>query len=166
MPVLYSCTALLKNRRDAAILFSMSDDLGLELLEVLVGLEVRVGLRQREHLAKRAGQHVLRRGLLRRALGRDGGVARLHHGFEGAALVGGVSLDRLDQVRDQVVALLELNVDVGKGLADPLPHGDELVVDHDDPQHDDDDHSENDPAGRGHGRAPRAVGEVWRRDAV
>ena len=87
----------------------------------------------------------------------------LHHLFEGAALVGGISLDRLDQVRDQVVAQLELHVDVGEGLADPLPHGDELVVDHDDPQHEDDDHSENDPAGRGHEGLLGGWEEAWRR---
>ena len=49
---LYSDAALLKNRRDAAILFSMSDELGLQLLEVGVGLEVGIGLRQREQLAQ------------------------------------------------------------------------------------------------------------------
>ena len=69
--------------------------------------------------------------------------------------MGGVALYRLDQVGNEVVALLELHVDVGEGLADPLPHGHELVVDHDDPQHEDDDHSENDPAGRGHGRGSK-----------
>src|SRR6478672_650513 len=67
-----------------------------------------------------------------------------------AAILGSISLDRLDKVRDQVVAQLKLHVDVGEGLSDPLPHGHELVVDHDDPQHEDDDHSEYDPAGRGH----------------
>ena len=72
----------------------------------------------------------------------------LHHLFKRAALVGGIAFHRLHQVRDEVVAELELHVDVGEGLADPLPHGHELVVDHDDPQHEDDNHSENDPAGR------------------
>ena len=34
---------------------------------------------------------------------------------------------------------LSLDVDVGEGLVDPLPHGNEAVVDHDDPQHEQDD---------------------------
>jgi len=137
----------------------------LKLLEILVGLEVRIGLRECEHLAERAGQHVLRCRLLGRALGSDRGVPRLHHRLQRAALVGGVSLYRLDQVGDQVVAQLELHIDVGERLADPLPHGDELVVDHDDPQDEDDNHSENDPAGRGHEGLLAGVGNEWRRNA-
>ncbi len=136
MPVLYSCTALLKNRRAAAILFSMSESSRLQLLEVLAGLEVRIGLAQREQLPERAAQHVLRRRLRRHAaaLRGDRGVARRHHGFERAALVGGIALHRLDQIRNEVVPLLGLHVDVGERLVDPLPHRDQPVVDHDDPQ--------------------------------
>ena len=31
------------------------------------------------------------------------------------------------------MALLELDVDIGEGLADPLPQGDKAVIDDDDP---------------------------------
>ena len=68
--------------------------------------------------------------------------------------MGGIALYRLDQVGDQVVALLELHVDVGEGLVDPLPHGDQAVVDHDRPDHEHDDDAEDDPGGGGHGEAP------------
>ena len=40
----------------------------------------------------------------------------------------GITLHGLDQVRDQVVALLELHVDIGKGLADPLAERDQTVI--------------------------------------
>ena len=60
----------------------------------------------------------------------------------------GVALHGLDQIGDQVVALLELDVDVGERLVDPLPHRNEAVVDHDDPHHEHDKDTENDP-GRG-----------------
>src|ERR1044072_9469069 len=60
----------------------------------------------------------------------------------------GVALHGLDQVRDQVVALLELHVDIGKGLADTLAERDEAVRRTERNQHDDDDDAENDPAGR------------------
>jgi hypothetical protein len=63
----------------------------------------------------------------------------------------GVALDGLDQVRDQIVALLELHVDIGKGLADALAERDQAVIRPERKQHDDDDDAENDPAGR-HGR--------------
>jgi hypothetical protein len=87
----------------------------------------------------------------------DGGVARLDHRFQRAALVAGIALHRLDQVGNEVVALFRLHVDVGEGLVDPLPHGNEPVIDHDDPQHEQDDHTDDDPGG-GSGRheaAPR-----------
>ena len=102
--------------------------LGLKLLEVLVGLEVRIGLREREHLPERAGQHVLRCRLLRRTLGGDRGVPRLHHRFKRAALMGGISLYRLDQVRDQVVAAPQLHIDLGPCLVDAVTAPNEAVV--------------------------------------
>src|SRR5664279_1678670 len=68
--------------------------------------------------------------------------------------MGGIALHRLHQIGDQVVALLELHVDVGEGLVGPLPHSDEAVVDTDGPDHDYDNDAENDPAGGGHGTAP------------
>ena len=60
---LYSAAALLKKRREAAILFSRSDSSALQLLEVLVGLEVGIGLGQGEDLAQRTLQHPLGRRL-------------------------------------------------------------------------------------------------------
>ena len=65
-----------------------------------------------------------------------------------AAFVRGVALHRLDQVRNQVVALLELHVDVGKGLADALAERDQPVVGRKCEKHEDDEDAENDPAGR------------------
>ena len=46
------------------------------------------------------------------------------------------------------MALLELHVDVGKGLADALAERDEAVIRTEGEQHDNDDDAENDPAGR------------------
>ena len=129
MPVLYSCTALLKKRRDAAILFSRSVSSACNCWKFGVGLEIGIGFGQREQLAQRAGQHVLGRRLLRRTLRRDRRVARLDHLVERAALMRGVALHGLDQVGNEVVPLAQLHVDVGKGLVDPLPHGDQAVVD-------------------------------------
>ncbi len=89
-----------------------------------------------------------------RALRRDRGVARLHHRLERAALVAGIALHGLDQVGNEVVTLLELHVDVGERLVDPLPHGDQPVVDHDDPDHERGDDSENDPGRSRHAGLP------------
>src|SRR6266850_4282114 len=76
-------------------------DLGqrrLEIAEVLVGLEVGIGLGQCEELAERAGQLVLglrpRLGRLRR----HGGATRADDLIQRASLVRGVALHGLDDV--------------------------------------------------------------------
>ena len=116
MEALYSWTALLKKRRAAAILFSRSESSDCRCEEILVGLQVGIGLGEGEELAERAGQHVLRLRLRRGAAGGDRGVPRLDDRLERAALMGGVALHGLDEVRDEVVALLQLHRDVGPGL--------------------------------------------------
>src|ERR1700716_3541883 len=125
--------------------------LACQLLEVGVGLQVRIGLRQRDQPAERAAQLVLGGGDLTRSLRRHRAVAGLYHVVERAALVRGVALHGLDQVRNQVVALLELHVDVGKGLADALAERDQTVIRAEREQHENNDNADNDPAGR-HGK--------------
>ena len=61
-----------------------------------------------------------------------------------------VAFDGLDQIGNQIVALLELNVDVGKGLVGPLTHSDEAVVNADRPDHEDDNDAKDNPAGGRH----------------
>src|SRR5437762_9809544 len=131
---------------------------GLELREVLVRLEVRVRLGEREELAQGGGQRVLRLGTRIGRLRGHGGAPRAHDRVERAALVGGVALDRLDQVRDQVRAALELHVDVRPRLLGSLAEPDELVVPRaggDDQPRDDE---EKNPAADAHrATLPRAI---------
>jgi len=65
--------------------------------------------------------------------------------FEGAALVPHVALDRLDEVRDEVVAPLELDVDLRPGLLRPVPERDQPVVGEDEPDQYEDDDANDDP---------------------
>src|SRR5258705_5073985 len=125
--------------------------LARQLLEVGVGLEVRIGLGQRDQSAERAAQLVFGSGDLSRSLRRHRGVAGLDNVVEHAALVRGVALHGLQQIRDQIVALLELHVDVGKGLADALTERDQAVIGRKREKHENDDNADNDPAGR-HGK--------------
>jgi len=74
---LASATALLKKRRDAAILFSRSESSFLQLLEILVGLQVRIGFGEGKELAQRALQLPLGQRLGCGTLSGDGGVASL-----------------------------------------------------------------------------------------
>ena len=143
-------------------------ELALQLLKVLVGFEIRVGLAQREELPERPGQCILGSGLRRDVSGRGGNrrIARPHHGFERTPLVSSIALHRLDQVGNEIVALLGLHVDVGEGLVDPLAQCNKPVVNHHDPERDQDDHAEDDPGdcGRGHGRL--LAGEFARRGSL
>ena len=75
----------------------------------------------------------LRLGLLGRL---DGGGAhrlgaRLGGPHEHLLLVGGVALDGLDQVGDEIVAALELDVDAAPGFVDPVAAPDDRVPDED-----------------------------------
>src|SRR6476659_1515851 len=126
--------------------------LALQLPEVLVGLQLRVRLGDREQPAERLAQDPL-------GLGRLGGRtcalrrgARLGDRLERAALVRRVALDGLDEVRDQVVPTLELDLDLGPRVLDPVPQPDESVVEDDQCQqhqhehHDDHDDCDHDAA--------------------
>jgi hypothetical protein len=65
----------------------------------------------------------------------------------------GMALDRLDQIGNQVIAPLELHVDLALGVVDLIPPSREPVVDeHRDDQHHDDHDRENDEGG-GHGQS-------------
>ena len=119
-------------------------ELRLEVEEVLVRLQLGVGLGDREQAAERLAQHPLRRSGRRRALRRHRRGARLGDRVERPALVGRVPLHRLDEVRDQVVPPLQLHVDLRPGVVDPVALADEPVeeqhqVEQEQHHHDDDD---------------------------
>jgi hypothetical protein len=120
-------------------------ELGLKLLEIGVGLEVGIGLGERHEAPERARQRAFGGGLLGRTACCERGVAGLHDRLERAALMGRVALHGLDEVRDEVVPLLQLHVDVGEGLRDPLPERDEPVIGHDAVEDDRNDDREKDP---------------------
>ena len=118
----------------------------LQLEHVLVGLELGVVLDDREQRAQRAGQRVLGGGLLGRALGTGG-----HGGGAGVGDVGQdllleahVALDRVHEVRDQVVTALELDLDLGERLVDAQALLDQAVVDPDRDDDQDDDDADDD----------------------
>ena len=120
--------------------------------EVLVGLEVGVGLDDGEQAAERLAEHVLALGLLGRRLARcHRGRAGLDDVLERAPLVGGVALDRLDQVADQVVPAGELDVDLAPGLLHEVAQPDQAVVGRDGPADDDHQQDDDDDDDGGHG---------------
>ena len=69
--------------------------------------------------------------------------ARLDHGIERLALMRRIALHGLDQIGNEVVPLLELDVDIGEGLAHTLTHRDEAVVNRDRPENEADNHDKH-----------------------
>src|SRR6185295_11514081 len=137
-------------------------ELLLDREHVLVRLEVGIRLGEREQAAEHAGERALglaearhRRRVSRLAAG-DGRcsyrlISRLDHRFERLALVLQVALRRLHQVGDQVVAALELHVDLRERVLVPVAQRDQPVVDADRPDCESDDDAEYDPAAGAHG---------------
>src|SRR5687768_3582840 len=114
----------------------------LELHDVLVRLELRVVLDQREELSQRSGEEVLGlsrlAGVRRTALLRaDGGGSGLDDPSQGLLLEVHVALDGVDEVRDQIVAALELDADLVPRLVDHVPQADKAVVREDEKEEDD-----------------------------
>jgi hypothetical protein len=62
------------------------------------------------------------------ARGGLGDVAGLCRGFEGLALVLKVAFGRLHEVWDEVVAALELDINLGEGVFEAVPQSHKLVV--------------------------------------
>ncbi len=87
-------------------------DLALELPEVLVGLQLRVRLGHGEEASERLTEQPFRLRRLARRLCLLRGRAGLGDVLEGLALVRGVALDGLDEVRDQVPPPLQLDLDL------------------------------------------------------
>ena len=85
-------------------------------------------------------------GLLGRALGAggDGRGAGVGDVGQDLLLEAHVALDRVHEVRDQVVAALELDLDLGERLVDPEAPLDQAVVDPDHEDHRDDDDRDDD----------------------
>jgi hypothetical protein len=119
--------------------------------EVLVGLEVRIGLGDGDEAAECLGEHALGGRLLRGALaGSHRRAARLHDVLERAPLVRGIPLDGLDEVADEVMATGELDVDLTPRLLHQVAQLDEAVVDPDGPQDEQQDDDDDDDQGDDH----------------
>src|SRR4030095_3325077 len=117
-----------------------------QLLEIGVGLQIPIGLRQRDQPAERATQLVFGGRNLCRSLRRHRTVAGFYHLIERAAFVRGVALHGLDQIGNQVVALLELHVDIGKGLADALTERNQSIIRAEREENENTEDADNDPA--------------------
>jgi hypothetical protein len=116
-----------------------------ELHHILVGFEIGVLLGDDHEAGEGAaeagfgGKEAFHRVAIG-GIGGDGGgggggdVAGFDHGLERGALVLHVALGGLNEIRDEVVAALELDVDLGEGVFEAVAKGDQAVVDAGDPE--------------------------------
>src|SRR5262245_7618894 len=88
----------------------------LEGRKAFNGAKLGIRLGQREETLERAGEHVFRLRFVDRAGCRHCAIASVNDRFERSFFVPSIALDRFDEVGDQVVAALELHVDVGPGV--------------------------------------------------
>jgi hypothetical protein len=121
----------------------------LQLQEALDRPQLRVVLRDREQGAQRPRQGVFGWSDLARVAGRfcrDGIGPGLGDRLEGSLFVGGVAGHCRDQVGDEVVAALELDVDLGERFLGPLAFLDQAIEGdpQDQSQQNDEHHNNND----------------------
>ena len=120
----------------------------LEFQEVRVGFQIRIGFRQSKDGLERARERIFCNGFVMRACGGHGGGAGGGDFLERSRFMRGIALDRGDQVWDQVVAALQLNVDVRPSLVGLVFERNKAVIRGDEPNGDYGDYSEQNPQNR------------------
>ena len=120
-------------------------ELGLQVQEVLVGLQLRIRFGHGLEVHDRAAQLVFGLDALCHITGLrrlECAGAGLGHLCEHLRFMGSVPLDGLHEIRDEVGALLELHVDLRPAVFDAIAQCDQTVVGGHSPQHYQDDDNE------------------------
>jgi len=134
-------------------------ELLLQVKELLTRSQGRIGLRNRKEALQRVAEEVLGFRLCRWSLRPHCADSSLSHGLEGLSLVDGVSLDRLNEIRHQVVTALELDSDLAPRIIHAVSGLDQPVVSEDQNQpekqsNDNDDLKHAHPASAASARVP------------
>src|SRR5216684_952893 len=125
-------------------------DLGERILkrsEAFDGAELRVGLGKRKEALQRAGEHVFRLSLVTGAGRVHCAVARVDDRFECALFVARIAFHGFHEVGYQVVAALQLNVDIRPGIVDLHFQPHQAVVHPDRENNEQNEEAQNDYAG-------------------
>src|SRR5438128_4564595 len=107
----------------------------LQAHEVLIRLEIRISLGDGEQALQRPCQHALRLRLFGNSPGVHGHVACLNYALQRFLFMTRVAFDCLHQVGNEVVAALELHVNLRPGILGLYPLAHQAVVNADQPQH-------------------------------
>ena len=116
---------VLTRKRD--LVLSRSEFL-LQMQEILIRLELRIGFDLDHQPAQNAGQLGFSGDLFAGSGRRKRVGTGLRDLLKDGTLVTGISLDRLDEIRDQVVALFQCHTDAALALFDTVAFGDEVIV--------------------------------------
>ena len=96
--------------------------------EAFNGAKLRIRFGEREEALERAGEHIFRLGLFGRAGGTHRAIAGVDDAFERVFLMRGIAFDGFHKVGDQIVAALELHVDVRPSVVTLDFEADQAVV--------------------------------------
>lgn len=116
-------------------------NLVLKLEEILVGLEIGICFEAHAKTGKRAGELILGSNLIIDAGGIHGSGTGTGDRLEKFLLVLGITLDSSNELGDEIMALLELHIDVGKSILTVVAETHKIVVKTDAPE---DEHDGND----------------------
>src|SRR3990167_4381303 len=138
-----------------------TNDALLQVLKALIGLQLRIVLRQCEQLAEAGAQTAF--GLAQRAhIGLFPGTGhRLpggDHPLQGGAFMLHILLAVLDQLGQLLMALLEQYIDIRPGLADSVLQAHQGVVEHHRVSSREDQNNDNGDAGKAHAGLPWGCG--------
>ena len=115
----------------------------LQLHEVLVGLQIGIRLQGNAETGEGGAQNILSGNLVVDGTGSDGTVAGGDDTVQGLLLVRGIALHRSNELRNQIVPLLELDIDISESILTVISQFNQTVVDGDSPQAEDCDHSDD-----------------------
>ena len=98
------------------------------------GLEIRIAFHVNHQSAQGAGELAFGRAGLGGSAGLHGIGAGVGDGFERFALMAHVAFHGFDEIGDQVVAALELHIDLRPGVVHVVAQPHQAVVDRDEPE--------------------------------
>src|SRR5581483_11949971 len=114
----------------------------LQRLELLRSLQLRIGFGNGQQSAQRVGELSLSLTLFRWSRSGHGGATVLGNIFKGTLFMGGITLHGLHQIGDEIVAALELHIDIGPRVVGAYPQLHQSVVNTD--EYENNDRQQND----------------------
>ena len=108
--------------------------LALQLHEVLVSLQVGISLHAYLQASQSTAQRILSLNLIVQIRSTHSSCTSLSDTLQQTLLMLGIALNRIYKVRDKVVTLLQLNLDIGKRILAVVAKGNQIIIDTNHPE--------------------------------